>query len=421
VTGAALWSDAVGLLPHRVTAYENAEKKNLVYLRWRADGNWKKRSLGVSLRDDRGRIRADVKRMVLSEAERQYELLSGKRSPDAARSAPLTVANAWTIVSDPATGLYPVRTEHAKQIARELNTAARIWGAQMAWDDVDRSRLRMLGRTRIDEIRARGKNGGLRGAIETVRSVLTAAAWLRDEQKIAHDACLAPRAWREELRTYFRQLAGTSADPDRPRHTVAEMRRILRKAEEVDPRFGLLMALGAELRLGQVRRCRRSDISSDHRTLTVRSAGKKKGTVQELTPGQWEAWERAIGEGGYLAECEAELADYPLFPGGKLVQGTAVPAKHGVAAAIDRTAVRDWFKIVEQLAKVEHVKGRGPYGLRRVAVDAGKKQGISREGLQALGGWTTSEMPDNIYAEQNSEYARHEAAEHRAKMRGETK
>jgi hypothetical protein len=46
------------------------------------------------------------------------------------------------------------------------------------------------------------------------------------------------------------------------------------------------MALGAELRLGQVIRCRRPDLSLEHATLTVRGKGHKKGAVEHLTAGQ---------------------------------------------------------------------------------------------------------------------------------------
>lgn len=284
-----LWSAATGFLPHKVTCYENADKGGVLYLRWRAGGNWKRRSLGVGLRDVKGRIRAEIKRMALAEADRQYAILSGTLAAGAAPASPLTIEQAWAVVSDPKTGLYPVPTRHADQVRRELAHAARIWGTGTPWAIIDRSRLRMLGRTRIDEIRASNAHRGLRGSIETVTRVLTVAAWLRDEGKIATDACLVPRKWKDDLREYWRQVTGgtVSPDPERPRHTLEEMRRLIEKAPEVDPRFALIMALGADLRLGQVRICRRSALSVEHKTLTVRSAGKKKGVVVELTSGQW--------------------------------------------------------------------------------------------------------------------------------------
>lgn len=63
--------------------------------------------------------------------------------------------------------------------------------------------------------------------------------------------------------------------------------------------------------------------------------------------------------------------------------------------------------------------GRGAYGVKRAAVDAAKAEGISREGLKAHGGWTDTQMPDQVYADQELEAARREAAAVRARIRGE--
>jgi hypothetical protein len=94
--------------------------------------------------------------------------------------------------------------------------------------------------------------------------------------------------------------------------------------------------------------------------------------------------------------------------------------RHGIdAKPVGRTAILKWFRKAEELAKVRHVAGRGAYGLRRVAVDAAKERHISREGLKSLGGWTDTQVPDSIYADQDAGYARAEAAQIRAQMRGE--
>jgi hypothetical protein len=47
--------------------------------------------------------------------------------------------------------------------------------------------------------------------------------------------------------------------------------------------------------------------------------------------------------------------------------------------------------------------------VRRAAVDAAKAAGISREGLQAHGGWSDTQMPDRIYADQEASRARRSA------------
>lgn len=426
-----LWEDSIGFRPYRVTVYENAEKKGVLYLRWRADGNWKRRSLGVSLRDDKGRVLAHVKAMAMQEARSQYEILSGKlASAVDSETRPLALGDTWRVLTDPKTGLYPVETPHRKEVERQITHAVRIWGSDTPWDVIDRGKLRALGRTRVDELRA-GTNEdgtpklvGYRGAEVCVSRVLSVAAWLRDESHISQGAATTPLRWREDLRRYWREVSGSTTDPEpnRPRHTLEEMRAILEKAPEVDPRFALLMALGAELRLGQVVRCRRTDLDLDARLLTVRGSGKKRGAIQRLTTGQMRAVRVALE--GYLTECEALLPDYPLFPEGQMTGGRkgnpiADPERHGSASPVEERTIGVWFREAETLAEVEHIPGRLAYGLRRAAVDAAKALGISREGLMAHGGWSDSQIPDRIYAEQEAEYARDEAADVRAKIRGE--
>jgi len=68
---------------------------------------------------------------------------------------------------------------------------------------------------------------------------------------------------------------------------------------------------------------------------------------------------------------------------------------------------------------VPKVKGRAAYGLKRQSIDAAKAAGISREGLQRLGGWVDTQMADQVYADQEAGYARDEARDVRAKIRGE--
>ena len=78
----------------------------------------------------------------------------------------------------------------------------------------------------------------------------------------------------------------------------------------------------------------------------------------------------------------------------------------------------DWFQEAEKLAGVAHQTERGAYGLPRVAVDAATEVGISREALKAHGGWSDTQMPDRVYAEQDSGYAQEEAKRIRTRIRG---
>ena len=191
MTSARLWLESVGFLPHKVTVYENlisAASCISVGARVATGGSDR---LASRLRDDRGRICQDTRRTALAEAQAQYEVLCGRRLSSNARTTPLTIGETWPIVSA-RDGLYPVATPHAKEAARAILDAARILGSETVWDVIDRACIRRLGRARVDEMRARG-HAGYRSAEVTVQRVLTVAAWLRDEGKVAGNACLTPR------------------------------------------------------------------------------------------------------------------------------------------------------------------------------------------------------------------------------------
>jgi integrase len=424
---APLWEHEIGLLPYKVKVYERAEKKGVLYLLWRHRGAPKKASLGKTLRTADGRIIAERQKWAIGEAKKKYEqLAAGTGTPDPSPVAPLTIAEGLARVIDPQTGKYPKKTPHRGEVVTSMNHAIRVWGAETPWAVIKRADIRKLGRDRLEQLKGR-ERAGARGAEVTIARVLAVASWLRDEELIPLEACRAPRTWKQDLKSDWQLVHGehSSPQPYRPRHTLEEMRKIMSKCGEVDPRFELLMALGAELRLGQVRRARRSDLDLEHWTFRVRANKHKKGTIVELTAGQISAVKRALDpETGYLRDVERASIDYPLFPSGQMPGGrsgraVATVDRHADAAPIDRTAIREWFHEAEDLAEVVKVAGRGAYGVRRIAVDFAKEQGISREGLKAHGGWTDTQMPDAVYADQESKSAREEARDIRSLLRGE--
>lgn len=427
------WSASIGFLPWKVTVYEHVGRKGTLYLQWREDGNWKRLSLQRPLaRSAKGIIDAEAKAWAEQQAADQYtQLVAGVPVADVVPTAPLTITQGLAKAIDADTGKYPTDTPHRKEVERELGRAMVEWGADTAWADIKRAQLRKLWRRRILELRAETtdegtrKYDGLRGAEITIARVLAVAAWLRDEELIPAGACVASRKWKDEMRSDWIDLADERSLPEvkRPRHTLDEMRRIMAKTADVDPRFELAMALGAELRIGQVLFCWRSHLDVAHAVLTVPGKGKKGGAVSMLTAGQMRVVERVLSE-GYLRDLEKHCADYPLFPGGQMPggrsgKGVATVARHATAEPIDRSVLDGWFHEAEDLAGVPKVKGRAAYGVRRAAVDAVKAAKISREGLQAHGGWKDTQVPDAIYADQEMEYAREEARDARAKIRGE--
>jgi len=177
-----------------------------------------------------------------------------------------------------------------------------------------------------------------------------------------------------------------------------------RDVQLVDPRAHQLFDLGAEGRAGQIARCMRSDLQLDGTTgellLRVTGAGTKLGRLIMLAPVQ-----RALVafnmECGYLAPFEANyrrpagdperLADYPLFPCGKLAydrttrrrratsttptaangatdaQACSSPADVAPASppSLAEKTVREWHDDVEAVLGITHVKGRAMVGWRR--------------------------------------------------------
>ena len=437
----AVWTESVGLLPHRVIVEEIPSRRGGLYLRWwnPARGNWEKRSLGSVrlgkvLRDERGYIVDEVAQWAVQQATRQYLILTGGVPAEtAAKARPLAIGDAWPAISDPERGKYPHRTEFRDEIQRALKFAETVWGKERAWETIGEEDWSMLARRRMTELVAR-RHVGVRGSEKDVSRLITVVRWLRKTKRIPAGAAEWPDGWKADLIAFWKGLTKTGRDPqpNRPRFEHDIALKILAVTWDVDPRFGLLMDLGAELRLGQVARCRRADLDLEHRTLRVIGAGRKGGTMIDLTDGQVSSAQRALD--GYLADREtawqAESKDYDLFPGGKLrrvyrVKAPRVTTGKSSSRPVAGNTIRKWFREAEELVKLDdgsslkHVNGRGAYGIRRIHVDVANKEGISRLGLRAAGGWSSTKIPDEIYSEQENRLGRAEAKKVRAIFRKE--
>lgn len=418
------WSESVGQIPYKVTAFENTERAGVLYLRWRertkTGKNWKLRSLGKALRTSGGRIIEERRVWAMARAEEQYQRLIGALPPaERAEAQPLTLKQGLEKALNRETGKYPDREGANKQRRREviiaLQRAMVILGADTPWAAIRKSDIRKLWRLEFDRFKA-GGDVGVRGTEVTVSSFLAVASWLRSEEHIPESACIPPKQWKKEMKEEM-----NAPEPRRPRHTAQEMRAILAKAPAVDPRFGLLMELGAEYRLGQVRRCWRRHLNLERGMLEVRGRGRKKGAVIYLTADQIAAATAAV-TAGYLREMEASKLDYPLFPAGQLTGGRKgvdphATARHREADPITLGTISDWFVETEALAEVPHVEGRGPYGIRRAATDEFLRLGGSAGALQEHGGWSDTQMPERIYREQERGKERGEARDIRADIR----
>lgn len=405
------WSWSVGTRPYRVVAEERPDRGGRVYLRWWGDRNWQKKATGLTVRNKAGDLVASRVAKVEREVRVIHARISNRLAVDPVETEALTLTGGLAAVVHPFKGKYPKDTPHRREVMREMRHAVEILG-DVEWATLRPSHIRTLYRKRQAALQAKGHDGQ-RGAEITVARLLAVAEWLRGEEMIPAGCCRAPKGWREEL--------GGAVDPKRPRHTVEELRAVLAVALKVDPRLALALELGAELRLGQVLRCRRSDLDLATNRLRVRGAGKKAGVVTELIPSQRAAVDRALA--GYLAPLETG-EDYPLFPSGQLTKGRTDPTlavcrpEQRTARPVDRRAVLRWFHEAEALAGITPQEGRGWYGLRRAGVDGFKKESGNRDALKSFGGWSDTQVPDRIYAAQEAEHAMAEAASVRAKIRG---
>jgi hypothetical protein len=188
-----LWEKSVGWLPHKVTVYEREDRGGELYLRWRADGNWRRKSLRRSLRTTRGRIDPDVQKWALEQASAHYaQLVAGLPPSERPPAAPLTIGATLARAINPETGKYPADTPHRREVERALAEAVRVWGADTPWADIRKSDMRKLWRARINGLSAKGLTGA-RGAEVTAARVFAVAQWLRDEEVIPPGACEADR------------------------------------------------------------------------------------------------------------------------------------------------------------------------------------------------------------------------------------
>ena len=88
---------------------------------------------------------------------------------------------------------------------------------------------------------------------------------------------------------------------------------------------------------------------------------------------------------------------------------------------LSRDGARVAFIELEAIDKVEHVEGRGWYGLRRIAADLAESATTDDRVKDRLGGWQDSETRKQIYQDRQTDVLRAEAAKVRRELRLGTK
>lgn len=421
------WSATVGERPFLVHVEERTLRKSVAYLRWwdvQAD-NWRTESTGIKVRDAKMRLLREATTEAVGQARSKAAALQGPAQATVLAGHQLTLEDGYHKAFHPESGRWLADTAHRREAQRSLEFVMAVLGRTRVWVSIRKRELREVWTAKIKQLQASDGSHprtrqGHRGAEIVIARLLTVAGWLRDEELLPPGACVAPRTWKQQLREDWRALRGETRDPEphRPRFTMDEAARILAKAPAVDPRLALLLELGLELRPGQVARCRRSDLDLEASTLRVYGQGKKRGTTIELTEAQHVAVLTTL-TAGYLSALETEGGDFPLFPQGKMAgRSKGIPvagSRHRAAPPLVETTLGEWFRQAEAMAGVSHVRGRGLYGFRRLAVD--QSDGLDALALQEMGGWTDEQTPNRIYRDQVRKGARGRAREHRGGFR----
>jgi hypothetical protein len=350
-TRAKAWEYQVGEPPNTVTAYERVDRGRTITIRWwiPEEKAFRRKSLGITVRDERGVVDPELQREAVALTQRWYDDLMAGRTPtvtrpnledgnasgedvDAEDTGPLSVERGFAIATSVPTGLYVVETEHLREVRRAARDI--VWaigtddpGRTRTWDGLRYSHVRELW-IRLAKRYAETKQGGAAWTERCVVIFLQVNTWLAIEEKIDR-VVTVKKTWREQMRREWEQLTNTRIVESDLRHTEEEIAAIFAALhhKDVDPRIALAVELGAEARLGQVRRLKRTDIDLGPvgayklGRVVVHGSGKKLGVKRDLTPE-----ERAVIDGalaGYLRDLEREFldgvrTDYYVFQAGRL-------------------------------------------------------------------------------------------------------
>lgn len=422
------WSLRVGFEPLVLTAFERSDRDGVVFVRWsdpQKSGRDRrsKRSVGLRVRNTDGIL--DVGLIAAAELAVRafYTALIAGEDPSAPDAHTLTIPQGYALALDlKGGGLYAADTQQRRHVTSAGRTVAQLLGRDMCWSALRNADV--VGLWRVLATRYRdGGVGGPRQAEVTVSSLYTIAQWLRDNEYIEPNACCPRSKWRRLFQADWETITGTPVAPRRPRHSPDDLHAVFAALHAADPRMHLAIELGAELRVGQVLRLQRSAVMleagahSPHGRVQIAGAVRKAGEMVHLTAAQRSALDASLG--GYLQAHErayltGELADYPMFPGGRLVRGVARVRER--PKRLNRRTALELFHNLERAAGVVPQSGRGWYGLRRQATDLAPKYTNDDRVLDRVGGHERATR-EGIYQDRQTDQLRGSAAEVRAQIR----
>lgn len=398
------WRYTVGEVPVQLTAHERADRGNAIYTRiW--DGKrylpGEKKKLCGSIRDARSKIVPDMEVAAQKLAiERQRAKVAGI---DTATGGPLTLSEGFRRLLHKREGKFAGGSTWRKDIDRVSKVIVLALGGDTLSRDIRHMHYRKLWRYIVAEhVRANvaGKvRFGPRQAEIIVGALRSTMVWLQQEGHIEAGVGLPAPNWKQAMRSEWETETNRPLkSAKKPRYTVAENVKLWGAMPHADPRIATVAQIGAELRIGQVARSRRTDVHPHHGfrigAVEVHGRGKKRGAMVVLSMQERHALTRAMLR-GHLAELErafraGEIEDYYLITGGRLrtIDGVLRSPVERAGEAWGRTGLRKGWRKLEQIADVEHVDGRLWYGLRRLSADLAEDVESDARVLNAQGGWT---------------------------------
>jgi hypothetical protein len=430
----------------RIYAWERLERGGRIFVKFLdprkrgRDRRAKAKLAGdLTVRDHRGSVdKKKLREVDEAVAVLAARLMLGQHTKDTpvARGA-LTLTDGFSAALDTDSGKYPAKTRRWDEVKRAQAKLERILGRDTLWIDIKPGDVRRVWRTLADEAKRSKPAARVCGARQTevtIDALYSVAAWLREEGQLPPDAALPMPKWRAKLRSEWPTRAGADVTVARPRHSREEMHRLFAVVHDprVDPRFALAFDLGGEQRMGQVLRCWRSHLEltpvsvgmggtlqpGQLGLVRVPGVGKKTAAPVVLTAEQRVAVDSAFS--GYLADYEAawragKIEDYPLFPAGRFKKGKAkvVPSPK----PLTRDAARKAFHRLETVANVTSIKGRGWYGVRRIATDLAEDVESDERVLNSITGHRDSTTRRLVYQDQERPEVLNRAAITRAKVR----
>lgn len=368
------WTEVHGRHPHNVQIVERRERDLEIQLRYKDPAKvkagvrdartWK--ATGLRARSALGRkwddaVRAEARRQAAeleltlradkSPAPGTEQAASGAATTAAAAhaaatAAPLSISEgiALATVLD-GTGMLSapvnaagVRTPDrvTKEIISRSKTFVRIWtaferkneqaGKRMpTWDSFTPVHADYVVRTLAEEHVKSGSHG-FTVAMKMLDEFYRMARWLKEQRKIAHDACVPRDKWKVAARKEWEKNAGKLAKRQRLRHSEPEMRAIFSALDDPRGRLSMLLSYGARLSLFVDRRWSHLRLERTqqrpHGGIAVEE-GPANVYVRRLNARQRELLDEALAT-GYLRRYEAarltgDLVDYPILPEGRLV------------------------------------------------------------------------------------------------------